>query len=264
MKLKNITIGISISEPDETELGGLGFGLLHVQDAMVETARQILNNGYNLAYGGDLTYSGIFNFTELLFQLGMTYGGITERIVNYSAFPLYTKISKRREAELINVAKIIRVNPSNHFDKWLKLRYDDASSTDRTFLDSVFDCKTDEAKQIWAESLTEMRRQMTKKIQCRIVMGGKTQNYKGIMPGIMEETLMCFKNKIPVLIDGRLGGAAKQIVDEVLNRRPTIETIVPAEFRNVREFDFKKITDDTILLKGNNDVKELENLVNIL
>jgi hypothetical protein len=264
MKSNGLTVGISISEPDKDDLGKLGLGLVHLQDAMVETARFLLSKGYNLAYGGDLNYDGPFNFTDLLFQLGMTYGGLENRISNYSAFPMYTKITQKRKAELINVAKIVSVNPSQDFDRWLNVSYESAPLADKQYLDELFEGKTEQAKQIWAESLTEMRRQMTQNIQCRIVMGGKTQNYKGSMPGIIEETLMCFKNKIPVLVDGRFGGAAKQIVDAIVNKRPHNETVVPAEFSRIRESDFKKITGDIILLKGNDSVGELENLIAIL
>ncbi len=261
MKSNGLTVGISISEPDKDELGKLGLGLVHLQDAMVETARFLLSKGYNLAYGGDLNYDGPFNFTDLLFQLGMTYGGLKNRIANYSAFPMYTKITQKRKAELINVAKIVSVNPSQDFDRWLNVSYESAPLADKQYLDELFEGKTEQAKQIWAESLTEMRKQMTEKIQCRIVMGGKTQNYKGSMPGIIEEALMCFRNKIPVLVDGRFGGAAKQIVDQVLKRESAYETVVSTEFRNVRESDFKIVTSDAILLKGHNTIEELESLL---
>jgi hypothetical protein len=256
------TVGISISEPDKDDLGKLGKGLVHLQDAMVESARFLLTKGFNLAYGGDLNYEGSFNFTELLFELARTYGGDEIQVTNYAAFPLYTKITIEREVDFVNSIEIKRVNPpSPQFTKWLDLRYQNASVDERQYLDDLFESKTDDAKQIWAQSLTEMRRQMTQNIQCRIVMGGKTQNYKGSMPGIIEETLMCLRSKVPVLVDGRFGGAAKQIVDEVLERRPDNGTVFPAEFRNIKEVDFKKITSEVILLKGNNTARELVNLI---
>jgi hypothetical protein len=255
------TVGISISEPDKNDLGKLGKGLVHLQDAMVESARFLLTKGFNLAYGGDLNYEGAFNFTELLFELARTYGGDEIRVTNYAAFPLYTKITLEREVDFVNSIQIKRVNPpSPLFTKWLDLRYQYASADERQYLDDVFEAKSDDTKKIWAESLTEMRSQMTQNIQCRIVMGGKTQNFKGSMPGIFEETLMCLKWKIPVLVDGRFGGAAKQIVDEVLKRRPDNEKAVITEFIDVKEGYFKKIAADVVLFKGHNNIEELENL----
>jgi len=264
VRSNGITVGISISEPDKDELGKLGKGLVHLQDAMVETARLLLSKGYNLAYGGDLNYDGPFNFTELLFQLGMTYGGLENRISNYSAFPMYTKVTQKRKAELINIAKIISVNPSPEFDRWANVSYESASTADKQHLDEIFEGKTEQAKKVWADSLTRMRTVMTQNIQCRIVIGGKTKNYKGSMPGIIEETLMCITNKVPVLVDGRFGGAAKQIVDGVLKRTSSNEMVLPIEFRNIKENNLSKIASDVILLSGNNSVKELERLIVIL
>ncbi|MBA4055723.1 MAG: hypothetical protein C0490_13490 [Marivirga sp.] len=220
---KDMTIGISISEPEPDELGRLGLGLVHLQDAMVETARFLLSKGYNLAYGGDLTYEGPYNFTKLLFEMGLTYPATDTdltrdyRIKNYSAFPLYTKITRKREAELINVAQIIKVNPSPDFDKWLNVRYDEATENEKKFLDRVFDVTDNESRQIWASSLTAMRKEMTKNIHGRIVMGGKTIKFLGAAPGIIEETLLCIENNVTVFIDGNFGGAAWMFIRDYAN-----------------------------------------------
>lgn len=210
---KSITVGISISEPDAGEMAKLGYGLVHLQDAMVETARQLLSKGYNLAYGGDLNYSSAFNFADLLFQLGLTYGGFDQRITNYTAFPLYTKISRTREAEISRTARIVRVNPPGIDDRWLKVRYNEATPADREYLDQIFKSEDPESKKIWADSLTSMRLKMTEVIDCRIAMGGKTSGYKGRMPGIWEETLLAAKVAKPVFAAGRFGGAAFQLIN---------------------------------------------------
>ncbi|HEY1964991.1 MAG TPA: hypothetical protein VGG59_08670, partial [Acidobacteriaceae bacterium] len=49
-----LTVGLSVSEPDEQELVRLGLDEIHVRHAFIEIARHILARGWSLAYGGDL------------------------------------------------------------------------------------------------------------------------------------------------------------------------------------------------------------------
>lgn len=256
-------IGISISDPGEEELARQGMTSLHLQDAMVETARYLLHAGHTLIYGGDLTFHGGFNFTELLFQLNRAHGG-RDRIINYSAFPLYTKITVQREAELLPIAEIIRVNPSPEFEKWTSVRYENVSEIEREYLDNIFDNMTPETKAIWAESLTEMRKQMTENIQCRIVMGGKTQNYKGSMPGIWEETLLCIENNVTVYVDGRFGGAAREIVNTVNEKTPTDIYGLGKRIDVLKNGKVEAMIDRVICFKGKETFPEINNLFKLL
>lgn len=208
---KGKVIGISISESSDMENFGMSY--LHLQNNMVEIARYLLHKGFTLAYGGDLNYESHFNFVEILFQLGMTYGGNpNQRIINYSAFPLYTKISKNREAEISKMAKIKRINPSSEYDNWLNVRYETANSEQRKYLDWIFDCTDDKAKEIWTKSLTKMRQAMTNEISARIVVGGKTKNYLGKMPGIEEEAILCVENDVTVYVNETFGGASAEFL----------------------------------------------------
>ncbi|MFD1000038.1 TIR domain-containing protein [Ohtaekwangia kribbensis] len=216
-------IGISISESDEMEK--LGLSRLHLQNEMVEIARYLLSKGYNLAYGGDLNYDSQFNFLEILFQLAMTYGGSpSARIINYSAFPLYTKISAAREAEIKRVAKIIRVNPSNEFDEWTEVRYESASEEQRQYLNKLFDPKDAEAKEIWSRSLTKMRETMANDISARIVLGGKISNFLGKMPGVVEEATICINNGITLFVNSTFGGASSILLEEDLFKEKLVPT----------------------------------------
>ena len=211
-------VAISISNPGEEELARQGMALVHLQDAMVETARFLLNAGHTLVYGGDLSFDGGFNFTDLLFQISRAHGG-KDRVVNYAAFPLYTKITVQREAELLPVAEIIRVNPSSEFNKWEYVRYESAIDDQRAYLNEIFDNMSPEARKIWAESLTAMRVRMTEDLDCRIVLGGKMGGFKGAYPGIWEETVLCVEQGKVVFVDGRFGGAAGEIVTALKQRR---------------------------------------------
>jgi hypothetical protein len=205
-------IGISISECEDMKQ--LGLGHAHLQDTMIEAARHLLYHGFNLVYGGDPNYRAEFNFTELLLQMAQTYCTETPssgRIFIYSAFPLYTKISARKEAELKRVATVVKVSPPD-LKNWEKVRYESASPTEKEFLDKLFDKKIDlDSQMLWTKSLTLMREEMTKKVNARIVMGGKLVGFKGKYPGILEETLIDLDSENRVFLVDSMGGCSKMI-----------------------------------------------------
>jgi hypothetical protein len=251
---KQMTIGISISECED--MGKYGLSHMHLQDSLVETARFLLNKNYHLAYGGDLNYSGPFNFTELLFQLMMTYGNSGQKVVNYSVFPLYLKISKKREADISRVAKIIRVNPDKNFDSWNLKRYEELSSDDRTYIDTIFKSEDDLSKNLWAQALTRMRKQMARDVQCRIVIGGKLKGYKGKYPGVIEETLLSIENKVTVFLDGRMGGAALEIVNAIKNNTPGQDSGIA--FPEIKKTLLKDLGDKRMVIQGEYSFPEIE------
>ena len=206
-------IGLSISECEDMIHWGMGHA--HLQDTMIEVARHLLNQGFDLVYGGDPNYKADFNFTELLLQLAQTYRSASRpsgRIYMYSAFPAYTRISARKEAELKRIASIIRVTPPK-WKQWEKKREETASPADQEFLKNLFACADMESKMIWAESLTLMREQMAKNVSARIVMGGKLEVFRGKLPGILEETLADLASGHKVFLVDSMGGCAKMISD---------------------------------------------------
>jgi hypothetical protein len=48
---------------------------------------------------------------------------------------------------------------------------------------------------IWSHCLTEMREQMDRLIDVRLILGGAVQNYKGKYPGLVEEAYLALKNQ---------------------------------------------------------------------
>src|SRR5258707_6241702 len=85
-------IGISISE--SSDMGVLGLGKEHLDDAMTEIARHLIACGATLAYGGDLREGG---FTEVLFEIGNRYRPHKEPhrvlVCNYLALAVHTSLS---------------------------------------------------------------------------------------------------------------------------------------------------------------------------
>jgi hypothetical protein len=204
-------VAISISESND--LRELGMGGMHLQDALVETARQVLRKGYALAYGGDLGYEGEYNFSQLLMLIARTYG-VSEgtKVYNYSAFPMSAFVTEEKEAEIRSFAEVVPIIPANLGAQWKDVRYENANADQRKELDDIMRGKHPDAEQIWAECLTEMRQQMARECPIRIVLGGKTKGSRGRYAGIMEETRYAIQNNGSVIIDGRFGGASRAMI----------------------------------------------------
>jgi hypothetical protein len=198
---------IAISISDSAEMAGLGLGPEHLRDAMAEIARHLLAMGARLVYGGDLRAGG---FTELLFELATRHhrdadvGDFRSAVVNYLAWPIYTS---KPTADLKNLVAELQGLAELHF---LDRKGGEVP------LDAITDAQssapTDEE---WSNSLTAMRNLLTKVSHARIVLGGRTEGYKGRMPGIAEEALLALHAGQPLYLLGGYGGCSRDIAVEI-------------------------------------------------
>ena len=214
------TIGISIS--DSPDLASFGLGDGHLRDAMVSIATHLLAAGDDLAYGGDLRPGG---FTETLFELVCRYtrhpidggrspaptaiGDEPARVANYLAWPVHAGMNGDDLAswtdEVRGFAATVLLDPDGR----------PISMAERTLLLPAEPDATD-----WATGLTSMRKTMRECINARILLGGRTEGYKGRMPGIAEEALLSLEAGQPVFLLGGFGGAARDVA-EALHLAPS-------------------------------------------
>lgn len=68
----------------------------------------------------------------------------------------------------------------------------------------------------WSHSLTEMREEIVKESNARILAGGKLCGYKGKMPGVLEEFWLSYNNNKPVYLMGGFGGCVHEICQLIL------------------------------------------------
>jgi len=206
--LEEKKIGISISETED--LSYLGFSVEHIEDAMVEFARHLLVQGAQLVYGGDLRKRG---FTRILSDLSYQYRDKTQYnrqyVFNYSSYPIYLNFTNTDELELKkNRVKLVKVKPAESI---------------KVVSESFFKPDTFENKSYWADSLTKMRIEMNKFTDARIFIGGRTTEYKGAMPGTLEESLFSLRTKKPTYLIGAYGGIAQQVINALQgNESPKI------------------------------------------
>ncbi len=196
--LKNVSIGVSISESDD--LAELGYGVAHLKDAMLEIARYIFALGGKVCYGGDIRNGG---FTELLFDLLAYYKADKkvssgQRLISFLSWPNYLELTPEIEAQLVHNVSFRKVVPVKSVEiKDLSVAIKSDSAINRF---------------IWADCLTQMRLTMQKSCDARVFIGGRRTGFKGKYPGILEEFMLSLDSKKPTYLIGAFGGIAKDII----------------------------------------------------
>lgn len=198
---------VAISVSESADMASLGLTDEHLKDAMAEIARHLLALGSRLIYGGDLRQYG---FSELLFELVARHGRDADAaddrpgVTNYLAWPVHitklaSAIDQQRE-DLAGTAELV----------CLRLDGTVLSAADRT-LEALQQPNDSD----WAAGLTAMRKVMRSESHARIVLGGRTEGYKGSMPGIAEEALLSLEQSQPLFVLGGFGGCARDIAETV-------------------------------------------------
>jgi len=197
------TVAISISE--SPDMPTLGLTDAHLKDAMAEIARHLLALGARLAYGGDLRNEG---FTELLFELVARHrrdaevGDERTSVTDYLAWPVHilntAEDLEGYSAQLSGSAGLVLLTLDGGRYTLTERRMEPS----RTPTDAE-----------WSQGLTAMRKRMLNEIDARIVLGGRVEGYKGIMPGIAEEALLSLEQQQPLFLMGGFGGCAKDIAE---------------------------------------------------
>lgn len=202
-KSKNLTVGLSISQSGD--LGKLGFGKSHLDDANIEIARYLLHQGHKLAYGGDLRTNG---FTEQLFGLVKSYALHSQNsdngpyLYSYLGFPISNNLTVKQQTDLLNDVTFEKLELPDELNMSSKDMIEDLSI---------------ESRYNWFRSMSHLREKMNNDIDARIVLGGQSKGFKSKYSGIVEEVILAMKSKKPVYLCGAFGGATYSII-EVLTK----------------------------------------------
>ena len=223
-QLNGMRVALSIS--DSPDLAAQAMGSVHLDDAMSELARYLLNQGAHLVYGGDLRPGG---FTERLLELVAAYNDesdgqplpppthgdafASQRLSNYVAWPISLKYSDAQLAQHYLKGVFEFIEPADD----LKL-----SATQRA---QFVKPDTTEQRYWWFRCLTVMREAMADACDARVLLGGQTRGFSGGMPGLVEETLLALERQQPVFLIGGMGGCARVIIDAILGQQPAELTV---------------------------------------
>ncbi len=189
-------IGISVSESKTQYKDGIS--TVHCEGISIDIARYLLYNQADLCYGGDINYSTKFNFTTDLINMIEMYSKETDcqkKLINYIAGYLEPTIKRELQLELINKVDFIFCKHSNFL------------SEDENELNKQVNKAID---------LSNMRELMISNCDARIAMGGKSDNFSGCYPGILEEVMISLGKKKPLYLLGGFGGITSEIINCIL------------------------------------------------
>jgi hypothetical protein len=160
-------------------------------------------------YGGDLRpdTDDEPGFTRILFELVTRHrrdadlGDDRPALINVLAWPLHQSyVPPATVAEYKNELRGLV--------DFVTLGADGAPTPLRTLLGRE---RADQSDEDWATGLTAMRDWATEHTDARVVLGGRTEGYKGRMPGVAEEALKSLVHRKPLYVLGGFGGAASDV-----------------------------------------------------
>ena len=194
-------VAVSVSENPDMPVLGLSNG--HLRSAMFEIFQYMLYKKVHIVYGGDLRQNG---FTELLSEMLVRYRPVGEAfygylgVTNYLAWPVHIRMP---------------IGEIEEFDEMLtesgRLVCLDKTGNPMTLEERRPMREIEPTDDDWNCGLTAMRQRMLKETDVRIILGGRVDGYKGVMPGIGEEALISLKARQPLFIVGGFGGCAGDI-----------------------------------------------------
>ena len=211
--LEGLKLGLSAGTVDEATLRRFGLSTLHLTDAVRVISRQALAAGANLVYGGALEMTGPSedsdNLVSALFEMIGIYnrGGTVEfpPLDNYTPWPFWQGVSLDWLAARRHMLRVRKLPPPAVAGV--------LASADLTSLR-----KTAWGRCLISLSLSDMRRKIAAATEARIVLGGAPHGFIGLLPGIVEETLLALDHRRPLYIIGGFGGAAGALAEVLLGR----------------------------------------------
>lgn len=270
---KKRVVGVSISASDD--LHRYGLSRQHERTLSDELYLYLLLSGCQIAYGGilDASFEKGANFTLQLFELVRGYSELARRaggarlapIINHAPWPLRLGYGDREFSLFGDIAEYCEgPRPSQReVPESDKILFPVDNSGARSFLSD-----TPQRRLAWARGLTAMRSEMTRKIDARVVAGGRCGRFAGLYPGIIEEAWMSLVSRQPIFFIGAFGGAARVLIDVILSGEgdPLVDLCRPEHFTEctklARERGIRVTsgTESTQILPGSGDLVSAEQI----
>lgn len=252
LRARSLIVALSVSEAED--LACFGLRKCHLDSVLLELSRYLLIAGVRLAYGGHLRTEGYtIRLANLLYDPTVEQlrgedptkeNARPAELITYLAWP--TLASVQDEASLGPRAEVLRCGRPAEVSEIL----------DPLFLaEPLAEIPVDSPirRFAWARGLTRMRERQTSDVSARIVISGRlgrTDGYKGRMPGVLEEALLSIQAKRPIYIIGAFGGCARLVIDalegiprEELTNEYQNTLAYSAELRSLYE-EYKLIWDE--------------------
>lgn len=195
--LSGSRIALSVSE--STDLARLGLSESHFRMALGEIARSVLVAGGKILYGGNLDPNG---YSAFLNQELHRYSRRDRPLRICLAWPQHTGMT------LSNLRSF--KDELGLFGELICL------SADGKEIDGLTD-RDESATQVFgsAASLTALREYTTACADARVLIGGKSEGYSGVLPGVLEEALIAAEAGQPCYLAGGFSGMTLEIIRAV-------------------------------------------------
>ncbi|HEY7766809.1 TIR domain-containing protein [Longimicrobium sp.] len=185
---------VGISASASPDMARRGWAQEQLDDFLVEVARYLLASNAAVAFGGDLREGGL---SEGLLELARAHdaSGHADRIHLFLYWPYHRdNLAPEREAELRPEVRVHRAARPDTIPEGSTLAQ---VAADRSLAQA---------------SLSRMRSEMTAAVQARVFLGGKTDGYMGLVPGVLEEAAQAAAAGQPLYLVGAFGGMTGALI----------------------------------------------------
>lgn len=213
--LDGIRVGISASDISSKE-ATKGWTDWHLEDALVQILRNILNGGGSLSYGGDFSFRPKVSFTPLIASLTEAYRQTKERSVGSkdSIAPTEAERSISQRLDIFQPAD----GKLSDIPKDVVCRVRHLGLSKELVEHAIFSTEEIAANLPQGMKYSAMRKVMTNFCRGRVVLGGKSiprsaneDGYGGRFPGIAEEVFYAIEADQPVYLCGGFGGITQRL-----------------------------------------------------
>lgn len=183
---------------DSPDLSRLGFMETHIRLAVGEIARGVFVAGGRLAYGGHLEPEG---YTAFLMRELDRYGRNDRPLLVLLALQEHRKVPLSRLRALKNglglKAEIVCLD-----------RDGQVMQPDHGRGEDIVIVPEGDERRI---ALTSLRREMVRRTNARILIGGRRHGFQGAFPGLVEEAAIALEAGQPLYLAGGFGGITYDI-----------------------------------------------------
>jgi SLOG cluster2 len=234
-----LAVGVSVSRSED--LGRYGVTETHVRMALAEIARAVLVADGRLVYGGHLDEDG---YTTFLVREIERFGRRNRPFTGYVPLSVHRALHTDTITDRIEDLSVLGIYV-----------FLDANGNEVEPLDGRGAEPEPVEESVERQALTAAREVMAHNIDGRVALGGQRLDYRGRMPGVIEETIYAIRDSKPVFIAGGYGGAAADMavalgIDEQnwlgvdAPRGPHIDELIEAVRASGWEVGGNGLTDD--------------------
>jgi hypothetical protein len=195
---------LSISNPPVSDLAERGLQETHLDDAAVRIARALLNDDFDVMYGGRPRdgFTGGFQDNSAAVV-------IEPRLLNHVGWPHSGDLTATQVANEFGVTRYVAI------------RWEHVSTPDRS---NPLHIAQAASHTRLAATVGELRDLDNRAVPPRIgliALGGAIRGFAGFLPGVAEEIAVAMEHGLAVFVLGGFGGAAEQAAMEIMGKGST-------------------------------------------